>query len=279
MKGYENHEIVGYTETEILKIVNSGTNKELLEVAKRTQEFIHHSDTKTKKTKSYAVCLKWKNKLEVLVANLLRSKGFTMQTQEDYRKGINHENTDIHLFFDLCYYEHPTRAENNFSVDKVIFDSYGAFITKNELEKKLYADPEIKSICQDEFDDLNEEDKKLVKEFMKSENFTLADIHTIKEDEVYDCDGLRIEIGTQEYYILRDISDIDGKIIRELEDDTEYQYFYTDGINSGKINPIVTTYSDWIEQVVIMDGWESVVGTYDGSSTGLTGNACYFRRN
>lgn len=280
MIGYQKHPIIGYTEEEIKKIVKSGTDKQLVEIAINTSDFVHHSDTRNQKTKAYATASKYRNILEEKTAVRLRKLDYVIDTQITYRKeGHFSRKTDLHMTFGLCMHDHPTRKSNNFDVTKFIFDDKDKFVSKAELDKKLYADPEIQPISANDFEELEETDKKLVKEFLDSENLTLADIHKINEEsDFYDMDGLQITVGQKEYYIIRDISEIDTHMRDYLENDSEYESFYTQGIEEKTIDPIRTCYTDWLDQVIVQ-GWESIVGTYDGSSTCLSGEAVYFRRN
>ena len=124
------------------------------------------------------------------------------------------------------------------------------------------------------------DERKLILEFVKSESLTLDEIDSIENTDMYDLDCLEIEIGNQEYYIILDDTILDDKLLDYMKDEgSEYPYFYTQAIEAKTVDPVYTCFTDWIEQIIQYDGWESVVGTYDGSSCELSGNAVYFRRN
>ena len=124
------------------------------------------------------------------------------------------------------------------------------------------------------------DERKLILEFVKSESLTLDEIDSIENTDMYDIDMLSIEIGNQEYYIILDYYDIESNLLDYMKDEgSEYPYFYKEAIGAGTVDPVTTCFNDWIEQIIQYDGWESVVGTYDGSSCELSGNAVYFRRN
>lgn len=128
-----------------------------------------------------------------------------------------------------------------------------------------------------EFSDI---EQKLINEFLKSESLTLDEIDSISNTDVYESDALEIEIGSQEWYIIIDDSNMDENCREFMRDDgSEYPYFYTEGIKSGDIDPVSTSFSDWIDQIIQYDGWISIVGSYDGDYTELSGNSVYFRRN
>ena len=133
---------------------------------------------------------------------------------------------------------------------------------------------------QEELKTFDDSEQKLINQFLKSEDFDLEDIDDIRESDMYDLDSLEIVFGNQEYYIILDDTEINQKLRNYMKDDgSEYPYFYTEGIKSGDIDPTSTCFNDWIDQILDYDGWESVIGTYDGSSCELDGNAVYFRRN
>ena len=131
-----------------------------------------------------------------------------------------------------------------------------------------------------EIKEFDKDDQKLINEFIKSENLTMDEIDTITETEVYECSALEIQIGSQEWFIILDDTNMDRNCLEFMKDDgSEYPYFYTEGIKSGDINPVSTSFMDWIDQIIQYDGWISVVGSYDGDYNELTGNSVYFRRN
>ena len=131
-----------------------------------------------------------------------------------------------------------------------------------------------------EIKEFDKDDQKLINEFIKSENLTIDEIDTITETEVYECSALEIQIGSQEWFIILDDTNMDRNCLEFMKDDgSEYPYFYTEGIKSGDINPVSTSFMDWIDQIIQYDGWISVVGSYDGDYNELTGNSVYFRRN
>ncbi len=122
------------------------------------------------------------------------------------------------------------------------------------------------------------EDQKLINEFLKSEGWTLEDIEDIEESDIYDVPCLEINNGY--WIIIQDDSKMDENCLNEIQDArSEYPYFYTEGIKSGDIDPVYTSFKDWTEQIIQYDGWISIVGSYDGDYTELSGNAVYFRRN
>ena len=131
-----------------------------------------------------------------------------------------------------------------------------------------------------EIKEFDKDDQKLINEFIKSENLTMDEIDTITETEVYECPALEIQIGSQEWFIILDDTNMDRNCLEFMKDDgSEYPYFYTEGIKSGDIDPVSTSFMDWIDQIIQYDGWISVVGSYDGDYNELTGNSVYFRRN
>ena len=131
-----------------------------------------------------------------------------------------------------------------------------------------------------EIKEFDKDDQKLINEFIKSENLTMDEIDTITETEVYECPALEIQIGSQEWFIILDDTNMDRNCLEFMKDDgSEYPYFYTEGIKSGDIDPVNTSFMDWIDQIIQYDGWISVVGSYDGDYNELTGNSVYFRRN
>ena len=131
-----------------------------------------------------------------------------------------------------------------------------------------------------EIKEFDKDDQKLINEFIKSENLTMDEIDTITETEVYECPALEIQIGSQEWFIILDDTNMDRNCLEFMKDDgSEYPYFYTEGIKSGDIDPVNTSFMDWIDQIIQYDGWISVVGSYDGDYIELTGNSVYFRRN
>ena len=133
---------------------------------------------------------------------------------------------------------------------------------------------------QEELKDFDDLEQKLIKEFLESESLELDEIDSIESRLMYDLDCLEIEIGNQEYYIILDDTKLEDKLLDFMRDSgSEYPYFYTESIKEGRVDPVNTCFNDWIQEIIDYDGWESVVGTYDGSSNELTGNAVYFRRN
>ena len=131
-----------------------------------------------------------------------------------------------------------------------------------------------------EIKEFDNDDQKLINEFIKSENLTIDEIDTITETEVYECSALEIQIGSQEWFIILDDTNMDRNCLEFMKDEgSEYPYFYTEGIKSGDIDPVSTSFMDWIDQIIQYDGWISVVGSYDGDYNELTGNSVYFRRN
>tara|TARA_R110000751_G_scaffold87796_2_gene173889 strand:+ start:211 stop:618 length:408 start_codon:yes stop_codon:yes gene_type:complete len=131
-----------------------------------------------------------------------------------------------------------------------------------------------------EIKEFDKDDQKLINEFIKSENLTIDEIDTITETEVYECSALEIQIGSQEWFIILDDTNMDRNCLEFMKDEgSEYPYFYTEGIKSGDIDPVSTSFMDWIDQIIQYDGWISVVGSYDGDYNELTGNSVYFRRN
>ena len=131
-----------------------------------------------------------------------------------------------------------------------------------------------------EIKEFDKDDQKLINEFIKSENLTLDEIDTIEETDVYECPALEIQIGSQEWFIILDDTNMDRNCLEFMKDEgSEYPYFYTEGIKSGEIDPVSTSFMDWIDQIIQYDGWISVVGSYDGDYNELTGNSVYFRRN
>jgi hypothetical protein len=131
-----------------------------------------------------------------------------------------------------------------------------------------------------EIKEFDKDDQKLINEFIKSENLTMDEIDTITETEVYECPALEIQIGSQEWFIILDDTNMDRNCLEFMKDEgSEYPYFYTEGIKSGDIDPVSTSFMDWIDQIIQYDGWISIVGSYDGDYNELTGNSVYFRRN
>ena len=131
-----------------------------------------------------------------------------------------------------------------------------------------------------EIKEFDKDDQKLINEFIKSENLTIDEIDTITETEVYECPALEIQIGSQEWFIILDDTNMDRNCLEFMKDEgSEYPYFYTEGIKSGDIDPVSTSFMDWIDQIIQYDGWISVVGSYDGDYNELTGNSVYFRRD
>lgn len=131
-----------------------------------------------------------------------------------------------------------------------------------------------------EIKEFDKDDQKLINEFIKSENLTIDEIDTITETEVYECPALEIQIGSQEWFIILDDTNMDRNCLEFMKDEgSEYPYFYTEGIKSGEIDPVSTSFMDWIDQIIQYDGWISVVGSYDGDYNELTGNSVYFRRD
>ena len=131
-----------------------------------------------------------------------------------------------------------------------------------------------------EIKEFDKDDQKLINEFIKSENLTMDEIDTITETEVYECPALEIQIGSQEWFIILDDTNMDRNCLEFMKDEgSEYPYFYTEGIKSGDIDPVSTSFMDWIDQIIQYDGWISVVGSYDGDYNELTGNSVYFRRD
>lgn len=131
---------------------------------------------------------------------------------------------------------------------------------------------------QTELKEFDKEDQKLIQEFLKSEDWSLEDIDDIKESDLYDVPCLEINGG--DYYIIQDDTNMARNCLDEIQDsNSEYPYFYTEAIKAGTVDPVSTSFKDWTEQIIDYDGWESIVGTYDGGYTELSGNAVYFRRN
>ena len=132
---------------------------------------------------------------------------------------------------------------------------------------------------REEFKEFDKADQKLIKEFLEAENLTLEDVE-ITESDTYDTDCLMVELGNNEYYIVRDIDDLERNV-REfmLDEASEYPYFYTEGIKSGSIDPVSTCFKDWIDDILRYDGLGSVVSSYDGCLNELSGDAGYFQSN
>jgi len=139
---------------------------------------------------------------------------------------------------------------------------------------------EIYKLEKSDLTDLSVQDQKLIKEFLVSEDLKLDDIDNINETDIYDVYALEIEIGSQEWYIIPDDSKMDDHVLDEIQDyRSDYVYMYKEGITSGNIDPVGTSFKDWTEEIIQYDGWISVVGSYDGDYSELSGNAVYFRRN
>ena len=130
-----------------------------------------------------------------------------------------------------------------------------------------------------ELKEFDEADMKLIKEFLEAEDLTLEDVE-ITESDTYDTPCLMVQSGNYEYYIIRDIDELEDNV-REfmLNDYSEYPYFYTEGIKSGSIDPVSTCFKDWIDDILRYDGLGSVVSSYDGCLNDLSGDAGYFRTN
>lgn len=130
-----------------------------------------------------------------------------------------------------------------------------------------------------ELKEFDEADMKLIKEFLEAEDLTLEDVE-ITESDTYDTSCLMVESGNCEYYIVRDIDELEDNV-REfmLDEASEYPYFYTEGIKSGNIDPVSTCFKDWIDDILRYDGLGSVVSSYDGCLNDLSGDAGYFQTN
>ena len=131
-----------------------------------------------------------------------------------------------------------------------------------------------------ELKEFSKEDQKLIKEFLENEQMELEEIECT-ESEFYETDALLIEAsGNSEYYLVRDYDSFKDNVREFMYNDySEYPYFYTEGIKSGDIDPVHTSFKDWIEQILDYDGLGQICSSYDGSENELSGNAIYFRTN
>jgi len=129
------------------------------------------------------------------------------------------------------------------------------------------------------------DDQKLKKfvEFLEADyhdDLEIEEITSISISECYDVESLEIETSdNQEYQLIFDDSELEDNIRNELLNDSEYEYFYCEGIKADNINPVSTPFTDWIDQIIRYDGIGSIISSYDGCLNELKGNTVWFRSN
>lgn len=128
------------------------------------------------------------------------------------------------------------------------------------------------------------DDQKLKKfvEFLDAEfhdNLEIEEISNITVTECYEVEALKIEtFGDQEYYLIFDDSNLEKNLISALLDDPFWQDEYCESIKSDKINPVSTTFKDYIEEMVNFD-FGSLMSSYDSTVNELSENTVWFRAN
>ena len=97
--------------------------------------------------------------------------------------------------------------------------------------------------------------------------------------ECYEVEALRIEtFGDQDYYLIFDDSNLEKNLTDALLDDPFWQAEYCESIKSDRVNPVSTTFKDYIEEMVNFD-FGSLMSSYDSAVNELSGNTVWFRAN
>ena len=128
------------------------------------------------------------------------------------------------------------------------------------------------------------DDQKLKKfvEFLDAEfhdNLEIDEISNITLTECYEVEALRIEtFGDQDYYLIFDDSNLEKNLTDALLDDPFWQAEYCESIKSDRVNPVSTTFKDYIEEMVDFD-FGSLMSSYDSAVNELSGNTVWFRAN
>jgi len=240
----------------------------------------HFQKKKTKKNPDfeYLTDYKKRHKLENQIEAILKPFGYQVHTQDNVNSWDSMRGPEV-LHFGigdgLSISEIPRIKESNLDITEFIQDKNGKIRTYEELIK---AYQEAKGPEPEDFteltEDLDEQQKAMIKEFMESEDLTCEDISSIEEQD----DFLRIDIYSR-VYLMAESDDIAEKAaFEEIDNDSEMPYFYTEGIKSGDIDPVNTSFPDWI-QLVKDDGWQHHLSRYDGNSTETKTGFVYWREN
>jgi len=97
-------------------------------------------------------------------------------------------------------------------------------------------------------------------------------VENIQSIEIENDSFIEIELFNRSYWLLTD-EEGERRARTYLEDDDE---LWKMAVESGNTT---SGFDDWIEDVLNMDGWESVLNGYNGMSNGLFGDWYYMRMN
>jgi hypothetical protein len=160
-------------------------------------------------------------------------------------------------------------SENNIDLtDEDLFNEDGSLMSENETMEKLrerIGEPKSDLDQMVEDGDIEQETADIVKEIMEAEG--LDEVTEVDED------NKTFTSGNREYTWMDSEDDAEVRARESLEDDT---YLWKEAVQADNTT---LGFDDWVDYVLNMDGWASVINSYDGSYETLKDGQVYWRSN
>jgi len=262
IKGYEGKKVKLFSYEEINKALKEGKDLEVFEIYKETNNLLHFQSDKCKAYKNLNLKHygKLSSKLKEKVIEIVKEKGF------DTENGTNRFNS-----FCLSI-DDTNKREESINFEELLKEGFcnGRLLEKYRIVNKFseIKDEDINEIIE-KIRDLETEQLRALLEFIKDENIDFTEIRNIEvESEEY----LRIDFFNREYVLLTD-NEGERKAREYLEDDTEMWRMAVDGGHTE------SSFSEWVDEVLNIDGWAQTLNSYDGCSNYLFKNWEYMRTN
>lgn len=217
-------------------------------------------------------------KQEEIIAKKLRKAGYQVHTQSNVSQWNTQTGLNVihHGFSEFELHEIPQIKGTNHKINDYLFDKEDNLRTYPQLIEAYQEDNAELKDFETLTEDLDEKEKQMLKEFMSEEGLTYADISDVKESD-YES-GLFVDTFSREYTIFESEDEAKRIAFNQIDEDDEMEYFYTEGIKADTIDPIQTSFPDWIE-LVKSDGWAHHLSRYDGDYTLTQSGFCYIREN
>ncbi len=222
----------------------------------------------------------FQDELEELIAGSFRNKGWQIRGQKEMRDDSYRNIPDTMPHFDfngICIHEIPKFEGTNTSVTDFIFDKDGEPLTYDKFLEKFRESHPVPERNFDELTkDLDEKQKKMIREFLDSENLEVDDIQSIEKRIFYEKELLAISIYSKEFEMMESEQIAEKVAFTIIDEDDEMKYFWKQKIESDE--GYTGGLDEFIEDVK-NDGWQYQLCRYDHEFTETDSGFVYWRTN
>lgn len=219
-----------------------------------------------------------RNELEELIAVKLRKVGYEVRTQSNVGKWDSYDSSkDLHFGIGegLCISEMPRIKGRNLEITEFISDENGNIRNYNEMVKAYQESNAPKPNGLDELTkDLNDKQKKMVEEFLVSEELKPEDISSIEQSS-YESDILEIDTFSRRYSIVESEQIAERIAFQMIDDDSEMEYFWKEKVKADNYKGGL---QDFIKAVK-NDGWHYQLCRYDHNYEETKSGFIYWRED